>query len=437
MREQVKRVFLKVLNFINTFHEWIKFKRVNPLYNFAAHITYSILSVYGLFNKKIGLFVKGRKETFDQLSVFKDDDKVIWIHAASLGEFEQARPIIEELKKSHSAYKIVVTFFSPSGYEIRKNYEFADVICYLPFDTRGRVRKFLKMTHPELAIIVKYEFWPNLLSELKKQEITTILVSGIFRNTQQFFKSSGGWMRKALGSFDHFFLQDESSQKLLTSINLTNTSVSGDTRFDRVVRILEQDNSLDFVEEFTNNQYTIIAGSTWPEGEELLVNYINTSYGEKFVIAPHSINNKAIAAFKESIQKKVVLYSEKEGKLLADFDVMIVDTIGLLTKMYSYADSVYVGGAFKTGLHNILEPATFGVPIVIGPEFSKFKEAVDLVDLKGCISVNNQKEFSEIFQQLKTDPDFRKKTGEINQNYIQQNKGATKKIMEYISRKLN
>lgn len=410
---------------------------MNPLYNFAAHITYAILSVYGMFNQKIDLFVKGRKETFDKLSVLKKDDQVIWIHAASLGEFEQARPIIEELKQTHSTYKIVVTFFSPSGYEIRKNYELAEVVCYLPFDTKGRVQKFLKLTNPKLAILVKYEFWPNLLAELKKQEITTILVSGIFRNTQQFFKSSGGWMRKALDTFDHFFLQNEASQKLLESIDLTNTSVSGDTRFDRVVRILEQDNSLDFIEEFINGKYTVIAGSTWPQDEELLANYINTSQDEKFVIAPHNMNLKEISDLKESIEKKVILFSEKEHQTLADFDVMIVDTIGLLTKIYSYADAVYVGGAFKTGLHNILEPATFGVPIVIGPEYSKFKEAVDLVALKGCISINNQDEFSSIFNQLKTDEDFRKETGEINQNYIQQNKGATKKIMEYINEKLD
>jgi len=409
---------------------------MNLVYNFAAHIVYSVLSMYGAFNKKIGLFVRGRKETFDKLSVLNKEDKVVWIHVASLGEFEQARPIIEELKKSHPEHKIVVTFFSPSGYEIRKNYELVDVVCYLPFDTKGRMQKFLQLTHPELAIIVKYEFWPNLLNELKKQEITTILVSGIFRNTQQFFKSYGGWMRKALNTFDYFFLQDESSQKLLGSINLHNTSVSGDTRLDRVVRILEQDNSLDFIKEFKQDSYTVVAGSTWPEGEDLLVNYINESVDEKFIIAPHNMNDKAITTLKNSIQKKVLLFSEKEGKDLSSFDVMIVDTIGLLTKIYSYADVVYVGGAFKTGLHNILEPATFGVPIVIGPKFGKFKEANDLVERKGCISVNDQDEFSGIFQRFKRDADFRKKTGEINQTYIQQNKGATEKIMKYINEKL-
>lgn len=409
---------------------------MNPLYNIAAHITYSILNIYGMFNQKIGLFVQGRKETFDQLSAIKPADKVVWIHAASLGEFEQARPIIEELKSSHPQHKIVVTFFSPSGYEIRKNYALADVVCYLPFDTKGRVRKFLEMTHPELAIIVKYEFWPNLLKELKKQSIPTILVSAIFRNTQQFFKSSGGWMRKALDTFDHFFLQDEASKKLLASIDLNNTSVSGDTRFDRVAKILEQDNSLDFVEQFKNKQYTVVAGSTWPADEHFLVNYINKSRDEKFIIAPHNINTKAITELKESISKKVVLFSEKEEQNLSEYDVLLVDTIGLLTKIYSYADAVYVGGAFKTGLHNILEPATFGVPIVIGPEFSKFKEAVDLVEKGGCLSVNTLGELRTTLNQLKDDEGFRTKTGKINQDYIQHNKGATKKIMAYINEKL-
>jgi len=413
------------------------FALMNPLYNFAAHLTYFILNIYGLFNKKIALFVKGRKETFTKLSVLNKEDKVVWLHAASLGEFEQGRPIIEEIKKKYPNYKIVVTFFSPSGYEIRKNYPLADVVCYLPFDTKGRVKKFLQMTHPELAIIVKYEFWPNLLKELKQQSISTILVSGIFRSTQQFFKSSGGWMRQALETFDHFFVQDVSSQKLLESIDLKNTTLAGDTRLDRVVKILEQDNILDFVEAFKNNQYTVVAGSTWPEGEKYLVKYINISENEKFIIAPHSMNTKGIADLKTSISKRTVLFSEKNGKNLSNYDVMIVDTIGLLTKIYSYADAVYIGGGFKTGLHNTLEAATFGVPIVIGPEYSKFKEAIDLVNLKGCISVSNQEEFSAILNRFKNDESFRKDMGEINSAYIQQNKGATKKIMNYIDEKLN
>ena len=383
------------------------------------------------------LFIRGRKETFQKLSVFKNEDKIVWFHAASLGEFEQAIPIIEEIKKKYQEYKILVTFFSPSGYEIRKNSELADVICYLPFDTKATIKRFVDIVQPEIAIIVKYEFWPNLLNQLKKQSIPTILVSGIFRKDQAFFKSTGKWMRKSLRAFDHFFVQDESSKKLLESIELNNVSLSGDTRFDRVAKILEQDNSLPFIEEFKNNKYTVVAGSTWQDGEAFLINYINQSTDEKFIIAPHTINPKAIQKLKESIQKDTVLYSEKEGKDLSKYKVFIVDTIGLLTKIYSCADAAYVGGAFKTGLHNILEPATFGIPIVIGPEYSKFKEAVDLVAVKGCISVNNQSAFSSIFNKLKINDDFRKETGTINDSYIKKNIGATAQIMQYINKQLN
>lgn len=412
------------------------FTIMNPLYNFTAHITFFILKIYGLFNSKVKLFIKGRKETFQKLSVLKKDDKVVWFHAASLGEFEQARPIIEEVKEKYRNHKIVVTFFSPSGYEIRKNYELADVVCYLPFDTKGRVRKFVEMTDPEIAIIVKYEFWPNLLNQLNKKSVPTILVSGIFRANQAFFKSSGKWMRKSLNAFDHFFVQNETSKELLESVSLTNANVSGDTRFDRVAKILEQNNSLSFIEEFKNNEYTVVAGSTWEEGEELLVNYINNSQDEKFIIAPHNMNKKAIQNLKTSIQKETVLYSEKDGKDLSSYQVFIIDTIGLLTKIYSYADAVYVGGGFKTGLHNVLEPATFGVPVIIGPQYDKFKEAVDLVKLKGCFSVANQSAFSSIFNQLKLDKDFRQKTGKINETYIKENIGATAQIMNYIHKQL-
>lgn len=425
---------------------------MNLLYNFAAHIAYVVLSVYGLFNQKIRLFIKGRGETFEKLSVIEEKDKVVWIHAASLGEFEQARPIIGEVKNNYPELKIVVTFFSPSGYEIRKNYHVADVVCYLPFDTKGRVKKFLTMTHPELAIIVKYEFWPNLLRQLKREKIKTILVSAIFRKDQAFFKRSGGFMRKALETFDHFFVQDQSSKELLDSIHFKNVTVSGDTRFDRVAKIVGLNNKMDFIEDFKNDRYTVVGGSTWPEGEKLLVNYINNSTDEQFIIAPHNMDRKGILRLKESISKPVILFSDIKKSFdperqqtrmdgsrehFSKFDVMIVDTIGLLTKIYSYADAAYIGGGFKTGLHNILEAATFGVPVVIGPEYNKFKEAVDLVNLKGCISVNNQQEFSEIFNRFKTDEIFRKTTGKINSDYIQQHKGAIEKIMKYINKQLN
>ncbi len=386
------------------------------------------------------LFIQGRKESFSKLSKLSEEDNIIWFHAASLGEFEQGRPVIETVKEKYPAYKILVTFFSPSGYEVQKDYKVADIICYLPFDTKRNVRRFVKMVNPALAVFIKYEFWPNLLHELKSQSIPTILISGIFRNEQSFFKSYGGWFRKSLKAFDHFFVQDEASEKLLADIQFKNVSISGDTRFDRVYDILNQDNQLDFIEAFKNGQYTLVAGSTWSEDEKLLVEYINLSAeeNEKIIIAPHNMNEKAIRTLKESLQKKTVLFSEKEGKNLANYQVLIVDTVGLLTKIYSYADTAYVGGGLTSnGVHNILEPATYGIPVVIGDHYHKFKEAIDLVALKGCISIDDQSSFSTIFIQLKTDHYFREKTGAINRTYVEESIGATAMIMDYIDKQLN
>jgi 3-deoxy-D-manno-octulosonic-acid transferase len=410
---------------------------MNFLYNILIFKATLLLQILAVFSKKLKLFVDGRKQTFSKIEALKNEN-VIWFHAASLGEFEQARPIIEELKKNFNQYKILVTFFSPSGYEIRKNYNLADVICYLPLDSRSNVRKFVEIVNPKFAIFIKYEFWPNLLNELKLKKIPTILVSGILREKQIFFKWYGGFMRESLKAFNHFFVQDRKSKKILGSINLENVTIAGDTRFDRVFEILEHDNTLDFIDEFKNDQYTIVAGSTWQEDDELLVNYINNeaSEEEKFIIAPHNIKSEAILALQKSINKKTILYSAKADKNLSEYTVFIIDTIGLLTRIYASADIAYVGGGLKTGLHNILEPATFGIPVVIGNNYDKFKEAVDLVDLKGCISICNQEEFSSIFMKLKLDEDYRKSTGKINQKYIQENLGATKIIINYLKPQL-
>ncbi|WP_075343772.1 3-deoxy-D-manno-octulosonic acid transferase [Tenacibaculum agarivorans] len=406
-------------------------------YNIIIHIVYFFLQIIALFNPKIKLFVHGRKKTFDKLKIITKEDRVFWVHAASLGEFEQGRPIIEKLKSNYPNHKIVLTFFSPSGYEIRKNYDLADVVCYLPFDSKRRVQKFIQQTHPELAIIVKYEFWPNLLNQLQKNNTKTILVSGIFREEQLFFKSYGKWMRKFLNTFDHFFVQNENSKKLLNHINKTNVTVSGDTRFDRVFEILQQDNTLDFINDFKNNNYTIVAGSTWKEDEELIVNYINThaSDNEKFIIAPHKIDKENIEELRKTILKKTILYSERNNVNLTEYQVFIIDTIGLLTKIYSYANTAYIGGGLATGLHNILEPATFGVPIVFGAnKYQKFQEANDLIDLGGAKTVLSKEDFTTIFTALKNNLDTRIKMGKILKEYVQNNIGASDLILEYIKR---
>lgn len=403
------------------------------LYNILVFKASILLPLVAMFSKKIKLFVAGRKETFSKINDLKNA-KTIWLHAASLGEFEQARPVIEEIKTHYPTYKILVTFFSPSGYEIRKNYNLADVVCYLPLDSKSNAKKFIETVNLTLAVFIKYEFWPNLLNELKRKEIPTILVSGILREKQLFFKSYGGFMRESLQAFHHFFVQDENSKKLLTSINFENVTVAGDTRFDRVSKILEQNNSLDFINQFKDGKYTVVAGSTWQEDEALLVNYINNNAteDEKFIIAPHNIKPEAILELQKSINKKTILFSAKADKNLSEYTVFIIDTIGILTKIYAAADLAYVGGGLKTGLHNILEPATFGIPVVIGDKYDKFKEAVDLVKIGGCISIKNQEEFTANFINLKEDENFRKLTGVINKRYIADNLKATKLIMNYL-----
>ena len=300
------------------------------------------------------------------------------------------------------------------------------------------MKKFIAAANPSLAVFIKYEFWPNFLNELKKKEIPTILVSGILREKQIFFKSYGGFMRKSLEAFHHFFVQNKVSEELLNSINFKNVTIAGDTRFDRVSKILEQDNTLSFINEFKNEQYTLVAGSTWKEDEELLVDYINNkaSENEKFIIAPHNIKQEAILELQKSINKKVVLFSDKEGKDLSNYQVFIIDTIGILTKIYAAADVAYVGGGLNTGLHNILEPATFGIPVIIGNKYDKFKEAVDLVKIGGCISIKNKEELTKALISLRTDEEDRSLTGLLNKKYIKENLGATNLIMNYLKDKI-
>ncbi|WP_313806509.1 3-deoxy-D-manno-octulosonic acid transferase [Flavobacterium sp.] len=406
-------------------------------YNVLVHIVGFLLNIVALFSPKIKLFVEGRKTVFKTLSdKISASDKTIWFHAASLGEYEQGLPVMEEIKHQFPDHKIIVTFFSPSGYEVRKNNTVADATVYLPLDTKSNAQQFLKLAHPDLVFFIKYEYWPNYLNELKKQNIKTYLISGIFREKQSFFKWYGGFYRNALKTFDYFFVQNDSSKKLLQSIGFNNVKVSGDTRFDRVATILERNNTLAFIEEFKNNTTTIVIGSSWPKDEEILINYINQSADVKFIIAPHNIKSEQIQNLKAQLNKKTVLFSEKETKNLAEFDVFIIDTIGILTKIYSYADIAYVGGGFgNPGVHNILEPATFGVPIVIGPNYSHFAEATALVNMEGCLSIKNQSELNQAFDLLLQNEDERFEKGHICSTFVQMNKGATKIILSHIGNK--
>ncbi|NER12751.1 3-deoxy-D-manno-octulosonic acid transferase [Leptobacterium flavescens] len=406
------------------------------IYNLLIYIVGFFLKIASFFNKKLRLFVDGRKTVFQSLSEHIDPaDKLIWFHTASLGEFEQGLPIIERIKQEYPDLKILLTFFSPSGYEVKKNHKAADIITYLPLDTKKNARKFLDLTRPQLAVFIKYEFWPNYLSELRQREVPTLLVSGIFRKKQSFFKPYGAFMRKALRSFDHFFVQDQNSKELLNSIGFSNITISGDTRFDRVNEILSRDNSLPFIEEFKQDRLCIVAGSSWPEDEALLVDFINRSDSEKikFVIAPHNIKPAQISQLSSAIEKKTVLFSEMEGKDLSSFDVFIADTIGILTKIYSYADIAYVGGGMgNSGLHNTLEPAVFGIPVVIGKNYSNFKEATDLVKLGGIVSISNGNSFNDQLSQLTENREYREKCGKICGDYVSENTGASIQILSYI-----
>ena len=383
----------------------------------------------------------GRKQTFQILaSGISPEDKTIWFHCASLGEFEQGVPVMESLRTTHPDHKIIVSFFSPSGYENKKNTPLADVVIYLPIDTKSNAKKFIKTIHPSLVLFVKYEFWPNYLLELKRQNIKTLLISGVFREEQLFFKFYGGFMRKALDSFDHFFLQNQASKELLAAIGLNNTSVSGDTRFDRVSRQIEMDNTLDFIDRFKKDNLCIVCGSTWEEDQDLLLEYINQAPEQvKFIIAPHIIDAAKISALRKKIHKQTALYSQTIAKgnieNIETAQVFIINTIGLLTKIYSYADIVYVGGAAgEKGLHNILEPATFGVPIVIGKNYSKFPEAIKLRSLAGLFSVKNSTECKSILSKLVEDSSFRNKTGMICGHFVDSNTGAAKKIVAYLKK---
>ena len=406
------------------------------LYNFIVLLAAATVKILAFFSPKMKLFVNGRKNVFKTLNEkIKAEDKTIWFHAASLGEYEQGLPVMEQIKAKYPNHKIVLTFFSPSGYEVRKNNTVADVTVYLPLDTSFNAKKFVALTHPELVFFIKYEYWPNYLKVLKQAGIKTYLISGIFREKQAFFKWYGGFYRNALQTFDYFFVQNESSKKLLQSIGYQNVKISGDTRFDRVVSILGRDNRLDFIEAFKNNTTTIVIGSSWPKDESLLVTFINQCSSKvKFIIAPHNIKAEQIADLKAQITKPTVLFSEKEGKSLSDYTVFIIDTIGILTKIYSYADIAYVGGGFgHPGVHNILEPATFGVPIVIGPNYSHFAEATALVNMEGCVTITNQYQLNDAFNNLIMNADIRHEKGHIAETFVQMNKGATTVILNHIN----
>lgn len=404
------------------------------LYQVLTFLSRYLIELLALFSGKIKLFAQGRKNIFprlqQQLSV---NDRTIWIHCASLGEYEQGVPVIKELRTAFPNHKLILSFFSPSGYEVKKDNALVDQVYYLPLDSRSNAKKWVRYVHPELVIFVKNEIWPNYLLELQAQRIPVVLISGLFRKNQIYFKPWGGWMRKIVRSFHLLFVQNSESQKLLQNWGIPQVAVSGDTRFDRVFQQLEQDNRIPQIDRFKNKNRCIVIGSSWAEDIDLLLGYINNAPADlKFIIAPHQIIPDKIADLQQLITKKSVLFSDKENQNLADYQVLIIDSIGWLSKIYSYADVAYVGGGMGTaGLHNILEPTTFGVPIVIGKNYQKFPEAVALKELGGLFSVSHPEELRQVMNRL-LEPSVNTTVGAICKNFIKDHQGATQKIMQYI-----
>ena len=388
-----------------------------------------------MFSPKAKLFVQGRKNWVVRLQEKVDTSaSYIWFHCASLGEFEQGRPVIEEVRKQFPDYKIALSFFSPSGYEIRKNYNGADLICYLPLDTRKNAKTFLDILRPEKAFFVKYEFWYNYISELGKKNIPLYIVSAIFRKDQLFFKNTpwGLWYRKMLYRFDHIFIQNEKSASLLESIGISNFTVAGDTRFDRVADIARSAKQFPDVEKFIQDKLTVVAGSTWKPDEELLSAFINNSNNTRFIIAPHEVTPANINRIHQLLKKRAVSYSKVQNSEITDYDVLIIDSIGILSSLYQYGNIAYIGGGFGVGIHNILEAATFQLPVIFGPNFQKFKEAVDLAEQKGAFPIHNSDDLNRALTLLLSNHETRKNASEVCRKYVEKNVGSTALIINKV-----
>lgn len=393
-----------------------------------------------LWNDKAKLWVKGRKEIFEKLQSNLNPDsnrdlnsKITWFHCSSLGEFEQGRPVIEKLRSQYPHSKILLTFFSPSGFEIRKDYKGADWVFYLPLDSSGNAKQFFDIVNPSLVVFVKYDYWYYYLTESKKRNIPLLLVSGIFRQEQPFFKWYGDLHRKMLNCFTHFFVQDKESLQLLQSINLNNAVVAGDTRFDRVSEIAENFKPIEEVEKFCGGSQVLVAGSTWPEDEKLIKDALIDFPDLKLIIAPHEIHKEHIDQLR-SIFSNAVLHSQLEahGPQLITSGILIIDNIGMLSGLYHYATISYIGGGFNKGIHNTLEAAVYGNPVLFGPNYKKFKEAIGLIETGGGICINSSTELSAILQKFINNKNELELSSKNSIDFVKQNKGATGKILDYI-----
>lgn len=404
------------------------------LYNIGIQLYYLLALSISPFNKKAKLWINGRKGVLNFLEKNIDPKaKNVWFHVSSLGEFEQGRPIMEAFRAKYPEYKIVLTFFSPSGYEIRKNYDGADYICYLPLDTPRNAKKFIQIVQPKLVFFVKYDFWFHFLKQAKLSGARQFLVSGIFREKQAFFKPYGKWYGQILSWFEYFFVQNNESVELLKTIGITNSIVAGDTRFDRVVEIAQNGQEINIAKLFTEGSTTIVCGSTWPADEEFLIRYLNHNSAAKLILAPHEINQAHINSIIDLLQVPYCLYSKANEEDVKQARVLIIDNIGMLSSLYKYGEIAYIGGGLGAGIHNTLEAAVYGIPVLFGPNYHKFKEAQELIDCKGAASFSTYQQLQEELDKLTSDTKYLTSAGNASSGYVTSMTGATKIIVNYLN----
>lgn len=404
------------------------------LYDLAIHLYDIGVHLAAPFSRKPRKMMKGHWVVYDLLrQQLEADKRYIWFHAASLGEFEQGRPLIEKIRQRYPDYRILLTFFSPSGYEVRKNYRGADVVCYLPFDKKRNVHKFLDIVNPCMAFFIKYEFWKNYLDELHRRRIPVYSVSSIFRKNQIFFKWYGGTYRRVLRDFDYLFVQNEISKRYLAKIGINKVMVVGDTRFDRVLEIRSDAKDLPLVEKFKNGQMTFIAGSSWGPDEDLFIEYFNRHPEVKLIIAPHVIDEGHLVEIVNKLKRPYVRYTRADEDNVRKAGCLIIDCFGLLSSIYRYGEIAYIGGGFGVGIHNTLEAAVYGIPVIFGPKYQKFQEAVHLIEARGAYSIKNGEELGTLLDRLLTDEEFLRETGVNAGAYVTDNAGATDKVLSMIN----
>jgi 3-deoxy-D-manno-octulosonic-acid transferase len=404
------------------------------LYNLGIYVYQLTAKLISPIHRKAGLFVQGQKASINNISTKNlFETKTVWFHVSSLGEFEQGRPLIEAIKAKFPEKKIVLSFFSPSGYEIRKNYALADYVCYLPADKARNAKKFIDWINPEMSIFVKYDFWYHYLNQLHKKNIPTYLISGLFRKNQLFFKSYGRFYKKMLSFFTHFFVQNQESVELLTKYGFTNVSRSSDTRFDRVFSIGKQAEKIAIAAAFKNHKKLVVAGSSWPPDEKHIIDYINNNQADtKYIIAPHEISKNHIIQIENQLKKSFIRYSNAHIENVKDVSILIIDNVGMLSSLYQYGEIAYIGGGFGSGIHNTMEPATFGLAIIFGPKYQKFEEAKEMISHGGAVSIKSTEQLNTQLNYWLEKEDARMASGEKNKQYIEKNTGATHQILKCI-----